>query len=74
MNNTNVIALPASANFQPDQALKSTMDMGERVTDVLIVGYAEDGDLFVRSSHMTRAEAVFLLEKAKEWAMYGGLE
>lgn len=74
MNNTNVIALPASTNFQPDQALKSTMDMGERVTDVLIVGYDADGDLFVRSSHMSRAEAVFLLEKAKEWAMYGGLE
>lgn len=50
------------------------MDMGERVTDVLIVGYDADGDLFVRSSHMSRAEAVFLLEKAKEWAMYGGLE
>ena len=74
MNNTNVIALPASSNFQPDQALKSAMDMGERVTDVLIIGYDADSDLFVRSSHMSRAEALFLLEKAKEWAMYGGLE
>lgn len=73
MNNTNVIALPASTNFRPDQALKSTMDMGERVTDVLIVGYDEDGVLFVRSTHLSRAEALFLLEKAKEWAMYGGL-
>lgn len=74
MNNAKVIAFPASDNFRPDQALKSTMDMGERVTDVLIVGYDADGGLFVRSSHMSRAEAVFLLEKAKEWAMYGGLE
>ncbi len=74
MKNTNVISLPASKNFHPDQALKSAMDMGERLTDVLIVGYDDDNTLFVRSSHLSRAEAVFLLEKAKEWAMYGGLE
>lgn len=73
MNNTNVIALPASTNFRPEQALKSTLDMGERVTDVLIVGYDDDGVLFVRSSQLNRAEALFLLEKAKEWAMGGGL-
>ncbi len=74
MNNTNVIALPASTNFRPDQALKSAMDMGDRLSDVMVVGYDDEGVLFVRSSHMTRAEAVFMLEKAKEWAMYGGLE
>jgi hypothetical protein len=74
MNNTDVIALPASKNFQPDQALKSAMDMGVRLTDVLVVGYDKDGVLFVRSSRLSRAEALFMLEKAKEWAMYGGLE
>ncbi len=73
MNNTKVIALPASTNFRPEQALKSALDMGDSITDVLVVGYDEDGVLFVRSSHLSRAEAVFLLEKAKEWAMYGGL-
>ena len=73
MNNKRVIALPASEHFRPEQALKSTMDMGEAITDVLLVGYDDEGDLFVRSSHMSRAEALFLLEKAKEWAMCGGI-
>jgi hypothetical protein len=73
MNNANVIALPASTNFKPEQALKSAQDMGEQITDVLVVGYDAEGALFVRSSHMSRAEALFLLEKAKEWAMYGGI-
>jgi hypothetical protein len=39
-----------------------------------VLGYDEDGDLFVRSSKMNRAEGLFMTEKAKEWTMYGGLE
>jgi hypothetical protein len=67
MNNKNVIALPASTNFKPHQALESALQF-ENLTDVLIVGYV-DGGLFTRSSHMTRAEALFLLEKARDWVM-----
>lgn len=70
MNNMKVIALPASTNFTPDQALNSALSLG--MADALIVGYDEDGVLVVRSSRMTCAEAVFLLEKAKNWAMSGG--
>lgn len=69
MNDTNVVALPASISFTPAQALASAGSLA--LTDVLIFGY-EDGLLVVRSSRMTRAEAVFLLEKAKEWSMNGG--
>lgn len=72
MNNMNVIALPASTNFTPEQALESAKSMD--LTDVLIVGYDKDGVLAVRSSRMTCAEAVFLLGKAKHWAMSGGRE
>ena len=72
MNDKNVIALPASTNFKPEQALHSALSFGEDLTDVLVIGY-ESGDLIIRSSHMTRAEALFLLEKAKQWAMSGGL-
>lgn len=72
MNNQNIVALPASVNFTPEQALQSAMQF-ENLQDVLIVGYDADGDLLVRSSRMSRAEALFLLEKAKEWAMWGGL-
>jgi len=71
VNNANVIALPASTNFKPDQALHSAL--GERLADVLVIGYNAEGVLVVRSSHMTRAEALFLLEQGKDWAMRGGL-
>ena len=72
MNNTNVIALPASTAFTPEQAMDSAKSL--ELTDALIVGYDKDGALAVRSSRMTCAEALFLLEKAKHWAMSGGAE
>jgi hypothetical protein len=72
VNNKNVIALPASTNFKPEQALHSALSFGDDLTDVLVVGF-ESGELIIRSSHMTRAEALFMLEKAKEWVMSGGL-
>jgi hypothetical protein len=36
------------------------------------MGYDREGVLFIRSSRMTCAEAAFLAEKAKHWAMTGG--
>lgn len=72
MNNKNVISLPASVNYTPEQALHSALKAN--LTDVIVLGYDADGDLFVRSSKMTRAEGMFMAEKAKEWTMYGGLE
>lgn len=72
MNNMNVIALPASTNYTAEQALESAKSLD--MTDALIVGYDQDGVLVVRSSRMTCAEALFLLEKAKHWAMSGGRE
>lgn len=72
MNNCNVISLPASTNYTVEQALHSSLR--ENLTDVLVVGYDENGDLFIRSSKMTRAEGLFMVEKAKEWAMCGGNE
>jgi hypothetical protein len=72
MNNMNVIALPASTAFTPDQALDSAKALD--MTDALVVGYDQDGVLVIRSSRMTCAEALFLLEKAKGWALSGGYE
>lgn len=74
MNNKNVIALPASVNYTPEQALLSALEFTrcDNLTDVLITGYDSDGALIVRSSKMSRADAVFMLEKAKGWAMDGG--
>jgi len=67
----NVVALPASATMSAEQALLSALEFTREnnLTDVLIAGYDADGVLIVRSSRMTRAEALFMLEKTKEWAM-----
>lgn len=72
MNNQKVIELPASTNYTAEQALQSALKAD--LTDVLILGYDQDGDLFVRSSKMTRAEGLFMVKKAEQWCMVGGLE
>lgn len=76
MNNKNVIRLAASESFTAELALKYVMRKcyDQDVQDVLIVGYDSCGSLISVSSRMTRADALFLLEKAKEWVMQGGIE
>jgi hypothetical protein len=71
MNNAKVIALPASTSFTPEQALLSMLEFArnDNLSDCLLVGYDAAGELLVRSSRITRADAIFLLEKAKEWSM-----
>jgi hypothetical protein len=71
MNNMNVIALPATTNLKPEQALNSVLQL--ELSDVPVIGY-KDGHLVVRSSKMTCAEALFLLERGKSWALSGGQE
>lgn len=72
MNNEKVTALPASTNYTAEQALQSALQM--ELTDVMIIGYDFEGELFIRSSKMTRAEGLFMVKKAEEWSMYGGTE
>jgi len=72
MNNEKVIALPASENYTAEQALQSALQA--ELTDVMVIGYDFEGELFVRSSKMTRAEGLFMTEKARHWAMTGGTE
>lgn len=60
----------------PTQALQSVMSENP-LQDVIIVGYRmpEDGDdLFVRSSRMTRQEALWLAEQLKIWALGAKME
>lgn len=64
---SNVSQMPASENFTPELALKSALTIG--LSDVLILGYDEAGHMIVRSSRMTRAEALFMLEKGKDRCM-----
>lgn len=76
MNNAEVLRFPPSENMTPLMAVQSALtrcELGE-VTDVLIVGYDSTNDFISFSSRMSRADAVFLLEKAKDWAIHGGKE
>ena len=65
-----VFRMPASTTLTVDQALDSAKN--DKLTDVLIAGYDEDGVLCIRSSRMTCAEALFLAIKMAQWAENGG--
>lgn len=66
-HSNNVIRMPVSStSFTPKQALLTALD--DDLEDVIITGYAQDGELTIRSSKLTRAEALFLLTKASRWA------
>jgi hypothetical protein len=44
----------------------------DHLKDVLVCGYTESGELYIRSSRLTCAEAFFLASKAALWAQNGG--
>ena len=69
MYNEKVITLPASTNYTAEQALQTALKTP--LTDVIVIGYDENGYLFVQSSRMTKAEGLFMTEKAKHWVMNG---
>ncbi len=60
---TNIIGFPATVTMTPDQALDSAAQLEPK--DVLVVGYDKDGDLVVRSSRMSRQDALWLCEMLK---------
>jgi len=71
MNNQNINALPASVNYTPEQALLSALEfaLDGNLIDVVIIGYDASGVLVIRSSKMTRADGLFMIEKAKQWTL-----
>lgn len=71
---TNLIRLPPTTTMTAQQALESALVDAEskHLQDVLIMGYDENGELFIRSSRLTCAEAFFMANKAMRWAESGG--
>lgn len=63
--------LPPTTTMTPEQALASVVKEQELVSDVLIIGYWDDGEFFVRSSRMDRKDALWLAENLKNWARNG---
>lgn len=62
-----ILKFPPATTFTPEQALVSAGQA--RLEQVVVVGITEEGDLVTRSSRMTRAEALWLLETAKRWTL-----
>ena len=58
--------VPPSDSWSPEQAL--AYSAREKWGSVLVVGYDEDGELRIRCSRMSPADALWLLELAKDWA------
>ena len=46
-----------------------TSEGGKNPVDVMVIGYDNDGVMIIRSSRMSRADALFMLEKAKQWVL-----
>lgn len=61
---------PVSSTMTPEQALDSAKAVG--YTEVLVVGYDDEGALVFRSSRMDRKDALWLAERMKAWALDGG--
>jgi hypothetical protein len=64
-----VSILPNSTTLTPEQALRSALRDVEQFDDVMIVGTYKDNSLFIVSSRLTRAEALWLAERAKSHAL-----
>lgn len=67
-------AFPASDTFTPEQALLSalefTRDEGDNtMQDVIVAGHDADGMLIIRSSRMTRKDALWLAEEIRLHAL-----
>ncbi len=66
----NVLGFPAASTNTVEQCIDSLSEVREDLSDVLVCGYFKDsGTLFVRSSRMTRADALWLSEMLREHAL-----
>lgn len=63
----NVAYLPASRTMTAEQAINSAL--GLDFSEVIIIGFDSEGDFLVRSSRMTNADALWLAELLKKYAM-----
>lgn len=67
----NVVSLPATTTYTVEQALNSALQYDREVglSELILVGHDVEGELFIRSSRMTRKDALWLAEKLRSYAM-----
>ena len=67
-NKVEILGTMTRLDLNPDRVLSASLG---QVTDVMVVGWDKDGELFLASSHAQAAELLWLLEKAKEALLAG---
>lgn len=67
----NLVALPGRSDFTVEEALGQVLNEHREcpMQDVVIVGFDADGEVVIRSSATTRADANYLIDCAKMHAM-----
>ena len=61
--------LPPSSTWTTEQALAAAQKMD--LLNVLIVGYGRDGKLVIRSSRMSKQQALWLAKQAERYSLDG---
>jgi hypothetical protein len=72
MNNVdNVRSLPPTITYTVEQALQDALQYAQTsgLKDVLIIGEEPNGVLFIRSSRMTRKDALWLAERSRLYSL-----
>jgi len=65
---SNVVELNPHKNMTVKDCLSYAARNADDYTDVIVVGYDEAGEIMLRSSHLSRAEATFMLLAALDHA------
>jgi len=60
-----VSQFPVASTLTPKQALASSTKQANQLKKVIVVAEYEDGDLFIQSSRMSHAEALWLVKRAE---------
>lgn len=64
---TDLAYLPPSTTMTVDQALDAAKHCDMK--NVIAIGYDADGDFVLRSSRMTREQALWIIESARLWIL-----
>ena len=64
MSTDNVYEMGGHDNMNVEETL--SVSARAELTEVLIVGFTKDGDLYIASSEMTRKDGLWLAELAKQ--------
>lgn len=67
---SNVINLAPTTTMTVEQCLASVVKDQDKLSEVLVCGYRE-GELYVRSSRMSRRDALWMAEALRLYALEG---